>query len=148
MKAYEFLTESQLDEIDRRGFLKGMGAAAVGAAGVASPGKAQAKGNWKSVGVNSQGTPTFVDINSIVRKPNGEVECWIKYVAPKGSEDYLLTQPQYGWERLPTGEVGALSPIVFDVKNRMFKAPNGNNTFQRIVPDSQYDTILDIILKR
>ena len=44
MRLNEIITETQVDEIDRRGFLKGMGAAAVAGAGASLPTLAQAKG--------------------------------------------------------------------------------------------------------
>lgn len=152
MKACEFLTETHLDEITRRGMLKGLGGAILGA-GLSSE-NAHARGNWKRIGVNSQGTPMFVDINSIIRNQNGEIECWVKAVAPRSSEEQLLksTQehPEFGWERLSTGEVAALHPIIFDVNSRMFKVPRpyGSDNYIRIRPDSMHDTLLDIILNR
>jgi hypothetical protein len=59
MRINEILTEEQLDEIDRRGFLRGLGAAALGAAALGSMGSASA-GDDPS-------------INRLTGKPNTEL---------------------------------------------------------------------------
>lgn len=62
MRISEILTEEQLDEIDRRGFLRGLGAAAFGAATLGAMGGAHARV------VPGQGDDS--NINRLTGKPN------------------------------------------------------------------------------
>jgi hypothetical protein len=63
MRINEILTEEQLDEIDRRGFLRGIGAAALGAAALGSMGNASAR-------VMPGDDPS---VNRLTGKPNTEL---------------------------------------------------------------------------
>ena len=62
----------RLDEITRRGFLKGASAAA---AATITPKLAQAKGNWKQI---SKSPNVYLDINSITQPTEDTVNFWIQ----------------------------------------------------------------------
>jgi anaerobic selenocysteine-containing dehydrogenase len=70
--------EEILEDISRRGFLKG----AAGAAGLAVAGGAQAKGKWVLIwdgkGTDTPELKSYLDTNSIVKVGNYTYECWTK----------------------------------------------------------------------
>lgn len=76
MRINEILTEEQLDEIDRRGFLRGIGAAALGAAALGSMGNANAR-------VTPGDDPS---INRLTGKPNTELSVQADRPSQPGAE--------------------------------------------------------------
>lgn len=76
MRINEILTEEQLDEIDRRGFLRGIGAAALSAAALGSMGNANAR-------VTPGDDPS---INRLTGKPNTELSIQADRPSQPGAE--------------------------------------------------------------
>ena len=80
MKSSEFITEEELDEIDRRGFLKALGAGAAMAAGSAIAPRAQADVSFGGFTQHDDGSQTYQQgPMSLKQNPDGSQEAEYKF---------------------------------------------------------------------
>lgn len=157
MRAHEFLTESQLDEIDRRGFLKGIGAAAVGAAGVAGAGKAQAKGNWQLysiTGTDWKRDPKKLNYwgpNDIKTLDRDTINLSIKYYVDTNSIQKIGDHEYSIWIKEDGGPNEGIKTVEawVNVKDKIFsvKQPSGWTKKSRVQPDTDVDQLIDKLVE-